>query len=557
MQYTPIRTAVSPETITKVTRLFNGTLEDITNELLQNSRRAGSTIIRVTARQVGYQLAICFNDNGSGISQPSKVLTLGTSGWAPELAQAEDPAGMGVFSLSGREITISSRTRNKGLGWKMTIGADAWTGEKDIHVTSDNMMPGTSIDFVDTDATLDRFQRIVAAAAKHCPTPVYFNKEELPRADFLDGAIHIVEWNGSRIGVFTGSRYHQTPTVNFHGLTITARLAEIAESFGRAEYHARLDIGSTPGLQLVLPARKEFVQNDLFADLVTACRKAIYEAISNKPSHRLSFASWKRARDLGIDLPEAEPVLYAWMPATADNDNGHPTGEVLSVDPQKTSIVDNFEPHIAAPIARAIHQHQIRENMAEQHTPYEGYSWYDRLPKFCNPRFYIDASGSSYANGENGCCPVLDSHIEATGIELRYNLTHAASETEREFRVPADVSFISPDDRWGDDLDNISIAYVCSDSLTPEDLADLIEEAFFCASDDCEADSWDTQHDRFVRDARELATRLLHGENAAIRTQFADHLDRIRWMFPKGKIVTIRIADEKMEVSVSDCQETA
>ena len=37
MKYEPIRASVSPETIGKVTRLFNGSLSDILNELLRTS----------------------------------------------------------------------------------------------------------------------------------------------------------------------------------------------------------------------------------------------------------------------------------------------------------------------------------------------------------------------------------------------------------------------------------------------------------------------------------------------------------------------------------------
>lgn len=38
-----------PETISKVGRLFNGPLDDILSELLQDSRRAGASRIAITA----------------------------------------------------------------------------------------------------------------------------------------------------------------------------------------------------------------------------------------------------------------------------------------------------------------------------------------------------------------------------------------------------------------------------------------------------------------------------------------------------------------------------
>ena len=46
-----IRTQVAPEAIDKVTRLFNGSLTDIANELLQNARRAAASTIDITVGQ--------------------------------------------------------------------------------------------------------------------------------------------------------------------------------------------------------------------------------------------------------------------------------------------------------------------------------------------------------------------------------------------------------------------------------------------------------------------------------------------------------------------------
>ena len=43
-----IFTSVAPETINKVTRLFNGSVSDILHELLQNARRAGASTVAVS-----------------------------------------------------------------------------------------------------------------------------------------------------------------------------------------------------------------------------------------------------------------------------------------------------------------------------------------------------------------------------------------------------------------------------------------------------------------------------------------------------------------------------
>lgn len=48
-----IATAVAPETIAKVTRLFNNTAFDVVTELFQNARRAGAIAVAVLIQTGG------------------------------------------------------------------------------------------------------------------------------------------------------------------------------------------------------------------------------------------------------------------------------------------------------------------------------------------------------------------------------------------------------------------------------------------------------------------------------------------------------------------------
>ena len=86
-------------------------------------------------------------------------------------------------------------------------------------------------------------------------------------------------------------------------------------------------------------------------------------------------------------------------------------------------------------------------------------------------------------------------------------------------------------------------------------LVDLIENVCFCASDDSEADSWDTQHEHFLRDARELAARVLLGEDEAIAARIRDTLAGILWVIPKDRQVAITVAPgTAINVQLSACQ---
>ena len=95
---------VNPRLLTKADRLFTGTVEGRIIEILQNARRAGATEVRISNKDG----LITVQDNGSGIEDFQKLLDLGVSGWDEQLEAGEDPAGVGLFSLAPRKVTIIS-----------------------------------------------------------------------------------------------------------------------------------------------------------------------------------------------------------------------------------------------------------------------------------------------------------------------------------------------------------------------------------------------------------------------------------------------------------------
>jgi len=102
-----IQAQVSTRLLSKASRLFTGTLEGRIIEILQNARRAGATHVNIINKN-GF-VTVC--DNGSGIEDFSKLLSLGDSDWDDAMEKAEDPAGVGVFCLAPRELTICSGNR--------------------------------------------------------------------------------------------------------------------------------------------------------------------------------------------------------------------------------------------------------------------------------------------------------------------------------------------------------------------------------------------------------------------------------------------------------------
>src|SRR3546814_10634117 len=98
------------------------------------------------------------------------------------------------------------------------------------------------------------------------------------------------------------------------------------------------DVCSSDLLQLVLPARKEVVDNAALGALRAAVQTAIYRTIGSEGSHRLSFQNWQRVADLGIELPEASAWLYEWRPCTADDRGGAEGARIEAVDRKSTRL---------------------------------------------------------------------------------------------------------------------------------------------------------------------------------------------------------------------------
>ena len=272
-----IRARVHDGAIDRVTRFFNATLADAFVELVQNSRRAGATRMDVVTEALpeagaSSGIRVTVTDDGNGIADPAVLLSFGESGWDEDTARREDPAGIGVYALSKRGCTVSSRARGPLLdlapGWRVVLTPDCFLGKEEAAVAeADAPWPhGTAISFM-ADESLVMIQGAIAAAARHCPLPVTFNGEQVERKAFLDGALHAERWRGLTFGVFrnrlTG---YNTPDLNFHGLTLAVRLPTVDPIEG-GTWSAHADIDACPELELVLPARKEAVESPFIATI--------------------------------------------------------------------------------------------------------------------------------------------------------------------------------------------------------------------------------------------------------------------------------------------------
>ena len=240
-----IRARVHRSALKRVTKFWASRPIEIFTEVLQNSRRAGATRIRVTVETLTQpagcptepsepRLAVTVTDDGAGIDDPAVLLSFGENGWNEDLVAREDAAGMGILSLAHRGCRISSRPRTPdgqaGQGWSVDLEPEHFTGRSDALVRLDDTAPypsGTTVEFQAAESA-DMIRASLASAARHYPVPVAFEGEALERKAFLDGAVHAEPWNGLAFGVYRDRRQgYMEPDLNFFGLTVPVRLPTV------------------------------------------------------------------------------------------------------------------------------------------------------------------------------------------------------------------------------------------------------------------------------------------------------------------------------------------
>jgi hypothetical protein len=298
-----IQAKVSKRLLSKADRLFTGTLDGRIIEILQNARRAGATQVTIT-NEKGLVTVL---DNGSGIDDFSKILDLGDSDWDSEMEEAEDPAGVGVFCLAPRKVTICSNSR------KLIITKDGWTGKLLELTTADDPCDGTALIFADEPWELSKVQKHavfsglkVVVDGKTCPQQPFTSsravyhpelgcKIEVRRRD------HLNDWHNQ----WRERYYRDTVLVNFHGQIVDCAYNPVSENLVFL-----VDMTGEPtGIRMMLPARTQLIENKAFKALKAAIEIEAYRYIQKRGSHKLPFAEYKRAEELGIRLPESEPVF--------------------------------------------------------------------------------------------------------------------------------------------------------------------------------------------------------------------------------------------------------
>ena len=372
-----IQAMVNPRLLSKASRLFTGTLEGRIIEVLQNARRAGATEVDVV-NEGGF---VTVSDNGQGIDDFARLLDLGGSGWEESLEESEDPAGVGLFCLAPREVTIRSN------GQIATTSGDGWMGEP-VEIQNDpESVQGTVLRFQDepwTSAAVDRNAVFcgmgVTVDGKACPKMPFMSDQAASYRD-LGCRIEVREaqdLNPWHTSCKRGSYHTDNVLVNFHGQVVAFDCHPVSEH----HLHFLVDMtDEATGIRMMLPARTRLVENGAFERLKSVLELEAFRYLERRGHHRLPYKEYLRAKELGINLPEATPTFSVGLLGTCEPPEpvevampkDFPLAQCYRFDPDYPDGAEGDEANVHLLAALGTFSEPFVP--VEIHKKYDGYSW--------------------------------------------------------------------------------------------------------------------------------------------------------------------------------------
>jgi len=382
----------------------------------------------------------------------------------------------------------------------------------------------------------DKLAHHIASAAKHCGIPVVNvnspdGNQRLEAKSFMEGAEIVEKFDdlGFTIGVVPrSSRYRTAPNVviNFNGVRITESLAgqPLSVSLGKYNTEIRVDVWCVKELQLVLPARSSLKHNDARDHLLLMCEKKVYEEIASKKygQHSLPFANYDRAhKEFGIDIGEASNDLQPW------SFEGH-WGSSFAM---KDEILVECELSGSRSLFTLWEECRNKYHTKKTKPDYEGYRWYDAMPRLTDVITTIDGQVFKEA------CPFYENMEEVAARDAEGNggdpVLCWVNDMKVEFVVSngdtivadPDIIVTSEDDTsYVDGIDGgTTSVYLRKSSKDESDAAhnavEFVNDCMFTPSDDGEAEHYERQAREFKRELTSWFVRF-----------FGTHADSVKYL---------------------------
>lgn len=333
----------------KVKRYFGG-LTSAVQEMLQNARRAIANLDNPEDGKVwvtieDYRL-VC-EDNGVGIADIGKALSLAESAWNDQTEQSEDPAGLGLCALLANCRTVEIESK---FGY-CEINGERFFQDKEyresIHLTVDTgraRARGTKVTMlgVYSGSSLKRIVYRMAAVAT--TYRLYLNGEELPDVFEQSGIKPSFIVDGCE--VYTDTLHYKTdPGAKYHSSHDDIVLTESGTiSFVIQDQHVKaygsesipysvlgLEFSATPSdlvvsgrqmcvkvpkeragvVEIKLPDRSNLVYNEKTKAFLSKVFSAYYDHWIQGIREKIVYTQTKHSPNW---LPHLPAALFTWLP---------------------------------------------------------------------------------------------------------------------------------------------------------------------------------------------------------------------------------------------------
>ena len=282
--------------IQNIGSVFSGN-HKVLSELLQNARRAGAT--KIIVKELDDHTLI-ISDNGCGISDMQKLLTLAESGWDEATQESEGAYGMGFFSalFSAQKVVVKSR------GKQITIHSDGSLLDQEIALEDADINEGTVVELHGhtipniCGAIYDicrgfsvevAYQAVDSEESLVIPMPDQLDTNVF--VDFACGEIRLsmdnVGWNAYLQGfkVASSGPYsdHSRSIIHLDSASFRARMPDRDQLINKEVEHERINDAVKQMQRQKLEAIKTANQTDVFAYKALIVEQGFLEIFNDIP----------------------------------------------------------------------------------------------------------------------------------------------------------------------------------------------------------------------------------------------------------------------------------
>ena len=242
------------------------------------------------------------------------------------------------------------------------------------------------------------------------------------------------------------------------------------------------------------------------------------------PPVRAQADLWREAQTAGIEIPVPPPELRPFTPSYGESGRpfNHSEFAFAPLDDDALVVEASSVMDLGAAGQQSFMHAARRAGLAERLYQgirgFAGFAWYDALPKLT--KIELHATMEDGREHRIECEEPDDGEwLQGRATRVAVHCTIEEDGESRELVLPSDVALGGHSSSWFPGNEEQHIVVTADAEISLSKLADLIMDSFFDPSDDYDADSYESQKERFSNDAYSWALELLVSTDEAIAAE--------------------------------------